>query len=308
MKKLLAVILACLLLTGLVFGCAKSADNASSMEIGSAVADEMVKGEGAVQPDGEDVVLSDSATADSTVPNTAQKLVRKVWLEAEIETMDPLLEDIAKRIGDLEGYVEARNIYNGSQYGGKRYRSAELTVRIPADKLDQFVAQVSEKANIVSNKETTDDITLDYVDTESRANALRTEQTRLMELLAEAQNMSDLLQIEDRLTQVRGELEKMESQLRLYDNMVDYGTVYLTVNEVTEYTVTEEPDTVWERISTGFVQSLKDLGEFFVELFIVVVVGLPYIVILGIAVTVVVFLWRLRRKKRKAKKEEKAEE
>jgi len=297
MKKLIAMILACLLLCGVFFGCAKAKDSA---EIGNAAPNEMVKDESAV--------LTDSVTQDSTMPETAQKLVRKVWLEAEIEVMDPLLEDIARRLTDLEGYVESRNVYNGSQYGGRRYRSAELTLRIPADKLDQFVSQVSEKANIVSNRETADDITLTYVATESRANALRTEQTRLMELLAEAKNMSDLLQIEDRLTQVRGELEKMESQLLVYDNMVDYGTVYLTVNEVTEYTVVEEPETVWERISTGFVRSLKDLGDFFVELFVFVVVGLPYLVILAVVVVAVVLLWRLRRKKKAAKKEEDPEQ
>lgn len=300
MKKLLAIILACLLLCGLAFGCAKANDSVM-MEAGNAAPNEVVKDESSV--------LTDSVTQNSTdMPSTGQKLVRKVWLEAEIETMDPLLEDINKRLTELEGYVESRNIYNGSQYGGRRYRSAELTLRIPADKLDQFVSGMSEKANIVSSRETADDITLTYVATESRTNALRTEQTRLMELLAEAKNMSDLLQIEDRLTQVRGELEKMESQLLVYDNMVDYGTVYLTVNEVTEYTVVEEPETVWERISTGFVRSLKDLGGFFVELFVLVIVGLPYLVILAVLVVAAVLLLKFRKKKKNAKKEENSEQ
>ena len=295
MKKLFAVLLACLLLCGLMLGCGAKANDSAAPEIGGALSDGVLKDESAS--------LTGTADQDSVMPQTAQKLVRKVWLEAEIETMDPLLEDVSKRLTELEGYVESRNVYNGSQYGGKRYRSAELTLRIPADKLDQFISQVSEKANIVSNRETAEDITLTYVATESRVNALRTEQTRLMELLAEAKNMGDLLQIEDRLTQVRAELEKLESQLLVYENMVDYGTVYLTVREVTEYTVVDEPETVWERIKAGFVQSLKDLGDFFVELFVFVVVGLPYFVILGVVLTAVILLWRLARKKKKAKKE-----
>jgi hypothetical protein len=278
-----------------MLGCGAKANDSAAPEIGGALSDGVLKDESAS--------LTGTADQDSIMPQTAQKLVRKVWLEAEIETMDPLLEDVSKRLTELEGYVESRNVYNGSQYGGKRYRSAELTLRIPADKLDQFISQVSEKANIVSNRETAEDITLTYVATESRVNALRTEQTRLMELLAEAKNMGDLLQIEDRLTQVRAELEKLESQLLVYENMVDYGTVYLTVREVTEYTVVDEPETVWERIKAGFVQSLQDLGDFFVELFVFVVVGLPYFVILGVVLTAVILLWRLARKKKKAKKE-----
>jgi hypothetical protein len=278
-----------------MLGCGAKANDSAAPEIGGALSDGVLKDESAS--------LTGTADQDSVMPQTAQKLVRKVWLEAEIETMDPLLEDVSKRLTELEGYVESRNVYNGSQYGGKRYRSAELTLRIPADKLDRFISQVSEKANIVSNRETAEDITLTYVATESRVNALRTEQTRLMELLAEAKNMGDLLQIEDRLTQVRAELEKLESQLLVYENMVDYGTVYLTVREVTEYTVVDEPETVWERIKAGFVQSLQDLGDFFVELFVFVVVGLPYFVILGVVLTAVILLWRLARKKKKAKKE-----
>ena len=51
------------------------------------------------------------------------------------------------------------------------------------------------------------------------------------------------------------------------------------------------------------MQSLQDLGDFFVELFVFVVVGLPYFVILGVVLTAVILLWRLARKKKKAKKE-----
>ena len=55
---------------------------------------------------------------------------------------------------------------------------------------------------------------------------------------------------------MRYELENRASQLRLYDNQVDYATIYLSIDEVQEYTPVEEP-TVWERISGGFVSSIK---------------------------------------------------
>ena len=194
-------------------------------------------------------------------------------------------------------------MYNGSQYSGRRYRHADLTVRIPADRLDQFVQHVSENSNVTNNKETADDITLSYVATQSRITALETEQTRLLELLASAQDMSDLLEIEQRLTEVRTELEKVTSQLRLYDNQVSYGTIYLAVSEVKEYTVVEEPETVWGRIAAGFVESLKNLGKFFTELFVTLVVGLPYLILAGILLTAVILVLKNAKRKRKAKKE-----
>ena len=298
MKKWLALILACLLVCLLAFGCGKATNDGASMEKAEDYA-------GGTAEDSGDV-LTDSVQSTSTAVNPGQKLIRKVWLNAEIENMDPLLESIDQRVTELGGYMETRNIYNGSQYGGHRYRNAELTVRIPADKLDSFVQHVADSANIISNKETADDITLSYVATESRLTALQTEETRLLQLLAEAKNMSDLLQIEDRLTEVRTELEQVKSTLQVYDNQVNYGTIYLSVSEVKEYTVVEEPETVWERIGAGFMQSLKDLGNFFTELFVFAVVGLPYLVLIGIAVTAAVLLWKLRRKK-KARQDDPAE-
>ena len=159
----------------------------------------------------------------------------------------------------------------------------------------------------MSNRETADDITLSYVATESRMKALETEEARLLELLAEAKDMADLLQIENRLTQVRTELEQVKSQLRVMDNKVDYGTLYLTVREVKEYTVVEEPETVWERIGTGFMESLQSLGDFFVELFVFVIVALPYLVLIGALVTAAILLLRWGKKKKAGKTEEKQE-
>ena len=301
MKKLFAIILSCLLLSSLLFGCGAASDGMTAENNNAVLKDEM-------EPGVQSGSITSTSQTNAPQVNPNQKLIRKVWLDAETEDLDTLLEGVAQKITELAGYVESRNVNNGSNYSSRRYRSADLTIRIPADKLDQFVQHVSESANITNNKETADDITLKYVATQSRITALQTEETRLLELLGAAKNMSDLLEIEKRLTEVRTELEQVQSQLRVYENQVSYGTIYLSVEEVKEYTVTEEPETVWERISTGFVKSLKNVGEFFTELFVVIVVGLPYLVLIGVAVAVAVILVRLRKKKRQPKQKPNTEE
>lgn len=254
-------------------------------------------------PSSNGLVADASKPVQSSLPEN-RKMVQKVWLGVETEALDTLLSQVNEKIGQLGGYVEAQNIYNGSAYSGRRYRNAEIRVRIPAASLNEFVEQVGGISNIVSNRQTMDDITLSYIATESRITALETEQTRLLELLAMAETMDDLLTIEARLTDVRAELEQVKSTLKLYDNQVDYGTVYLSISEVTEYTVVTEPETVWERIGEGFRESLQDIGEFFVELFVFVIVALPYLVMIGAVVGVVVFLSIRRRKKKAAKQAE----
>ena len=261
---------------------------------------------GGGSPDGYNRAESDSGMltdkenmSDGTVIPENQKLIQKYWINAETEDMSPLLEQVGQKISQLGGYIEAQQIHNGSQYSGRRYRSAELTIRIPADKLNSFVDQISEVSNIVSSNKSVDDVTLKYVATESRMLALQTEQNRLIELLALAENLEEILIIEDRLTDVRTELEQVTSTLKLYDNQVNYGTVYLSIDEVREYTVVEEPKTVWERIGTGFVESLKNVGNFLVELFVFLVVRIPYLVLIAAIITVVIVLLRHRKKKKK---------
>lgn len=238
------------------------------------------------------------STAEPQLPEN-RKLIQRVWLRAETEDMDTLLEKVNARINELGGYVENQQIYNGSAYSGIRYRNAEITVRIPAGQLSSFVNDVSAVSNIVSSNQTTEDVTLSYVATESRVKALETEQERLLELLAKAETMEDLLTVESRLTDVRAELEQVTSTLRVMENQVDYSTVYLTVNEVREYTVVEEPETVWDRIGTGFMESLEEIGDGFVELFVFLIVNFPYFVILGVVLVLAILIFRKRIKKQK---------
>ena len=230
----------------------------------------------------------------------ARKWIVTVRMEAETEDLDVLLAQLEGKIAALSGYVEDQQVYNGSAYSGRRYRYANLTVRVPADQVEAFTEHMSGVSNIISKNKTMDDVTLQYVATESRMKALKAEEERLLELMAKAENMSDLLQIEARLTDVRYELESVTSQLRVYDNLVDYATIHLNLTEVQEYTPVEE-ETVWQRIGGGFVESLKNLGNFFVELFVALIVGLPYLVFIGAIVVVVVILCRRSAKKRKQK-------
>lgn len=294
MKKLFTLSLVVLLLTGLLAGCSGKSE-ASDGFVGSAD-----NGMGAISDSVTEESLSKPAEGTSTNPTPQnQKLIRKIWINAETEDLDSLLAQVDQRITELSGYVEEREVYHGSANTSRRYRYANLTIRVPASQLNAFVDQVSQVSNITSTNETADDITLSYIATQSRITALETEQARLLELLAQAETMEDLLKIESRLTDVRTELEEVTSQLRLYDNLVDYGTIYLNLSEVREYTVVEEPETVWERIGTGFMESLKNLGTFFTELFVFVIVALPYLAIIAVLAAGIVLLIKFRKHKPK---------
>lgn len=243
---------------------------------------------------------STAGTAQTPMPEN-RKLIRTVNMDAETEELDSLVSAIDDKIAELQGYVESREVYNGSAYAQRRYRRADLKIRIPAENLNSFVAHVSANANIVSSNETVDDVTLQYVDTESRVKALETEQERLLALLEQAENMAELLEIEARLTDVRYELESVASKLRTLENQVTYATVYLSINEVQEYTPVEE-ETLWQRISGGFTDSIDGIADGAVEVIVWILANSPYLVLWGGILSVAVVTGKKLRRKRTSKK------
>lgn len=230
-----------------------------------------------------------------------QKLIRTMYLETETEDLDVLLGQLNQKIGALGGYVENKSVRNGGSTATRRYRYASMVIRVPVERMDEFVEHVAGATNVVSQTESAKDITLTYVATQSRITALETEQTRLLELLAQAENMTDLLQIEQRLTEVRTELEQVTSQLRLYDNQVDYGTIELSVTEVQEYTPVAE-ETLWQRMGSGLKDSWQSLCTFGENLLVFLVSALPWLIPLGAIAALIVVAAKRGRRRKAAKK------
>ena len=291
-RKLIACLLCVLLLLGLA-GCSKAMDggimNDAIGSVDSAPGDYIAKEEGSADTE-----------STSSLPEN-RKLIQTVDMQVETENLDTVLQQIDSRVAELGGYTENANIQNGSAYSGKRYRSAAITLRIPAKDLDSFIDKVGQISNVVSSQKKVEDVTLSYVATESRMKALQTEETRLLELLAKAETLSDLLTIEKRLTEVRTELEQVTSALRVFDNQVDYATIRLNVREVTEYTENTEPETVWQRIGVGLKKSLKGVGNFLEELFVFLIVSIPYFALMAVVAVTVLVTIRISIKRRRKK-------
>lgn len=296
-RRVWTLLLAVLMLVAMLSGCGASSNQTAAMDMAEV---EMPRAEATV----EEEILYSSTTADSatgSVTTENQKLIKKVYIDAETEDMDTLLSQLTEQIQALGGYIESQEIYNGSNYSSYRYRSANMTIRIPAENLENFVGQVKGVSNVVNYNETTDDVTLTYVSTESRIAALEIEQERLLNLLSKAEKLEDLLVIEERLTEVRYELEKVNSQLRVLSNQVNYATVNLNIEQVKVYTEVEE-QTVWQRISSGFSGNLRDIGEGLVNFFVWLVTYSPQLLFWAVIIAIAVAITRRSLKKRRAAK------
>lgn len=251
--------------------------------------------------------VAEDGAATPQVEDTSRKLIKNVNLSVETETFEELLATITEKTESFSGYIEESYTYNGSNYYGRGTRNASMTIRIPAQHLDAFLSSVSEVSNVISRNDSVSDVTLQYVDMESHKKALTAEQDRLLELLEQAESVEDIITIESRLSDVRYQIESMESQLRTLQNQVSYSTVYLDIQEVEKLTPVEE-QTRGEMIREGFVDSLYGVGNGLLDFGTAVIIDLPYLVVWAAVILLVILIIRLLRKHRKNKKQKKMQE
>lgn len=254
----------------------------------------------AEEPVSEETYVQEGGGQDpAAAPQTSRKLIKTVNIYAETEDFDALVPNLQRQVETLGGYIESISVYDVSSYYLEeqevKQRCANLTARVPKEKLDGFLNQVGEETNVTSRSENVEDVTLQYVDLESHKKALLTEQERLLTLMEQAESVEDIIAIEGRLSEVRYQLESMESQLRTYDNQIDYSTVYLSIEEVRKYSPPQTA-TVWQRIESGFMKSLSDIGFGIRDFAIGFVIDIPYFVLWIVLIAAAVFVLRVLRK------------
>lgn len=237
-------------------------------------------------------------------PSAGRLLIRTVSVTAETTNYLQVSQELENQVKAAGGYIE----YSSMSGTGKDrdLRTGTYTVRVPADKLDSIISSVGNSCTVTSSNESSSDVTLEYVDTKSRVEALRVEYNQLMELLDQAQDLDTIIILQNRLTDVRYEIERSESRIRVLENQVQYATLNLTLREVLEEKEVVEAHVVTygEKVSKQFEEMKENTVEFFQDLglwIISIIPGLVFMAIIAAVVLIIVFSARSKRRKRRAK-------
>jgi hypothetical protein len=242
---------------------------------------------------------SDGAAAPSTGESGVEyqtKIIRTVTQRAQTKSFDAAVASIESLVPQYGGYVESSHV-NGTGYNGnKGSRSANYTIRIPAEQLDAFLSAAGELYVVAYSNSTVSNVTAQYYDIVTRLETLRAEQESLEGMLKEAKDISTMLQIKDYLYQVIYEIESYETQLKLLDSRVSYSTLHLTVDEVVEYN-TEVEQSWGERLVAAFKQSWVAFGRGFQGFTVFLVAAFPTLMVLGaIAAVIIVIVVKVNKK------------
>ena len=226
---------------------------------------------------------------------------------ANVETIR--FEDTVKQVYELieqyQGFLESAYVtgrdYNSQYYDRHSYRNAQFVIRVPRQNFTVMRADLDCLGSVTYSSIEAENITSAYRDTESRLNAYRVEESRLLDMLSRAEYVEDMLNIEDRLSNVRYQIESLTTTLTNWDSKVNYSTMRLTIQEVKELTI-EKPiaRTFGEDLRDGIQTSLDWMGQAGKNIVIYIVSALPLLAIPAILVVAIVLIIHFHhRKKRK---------
>lgn len=190
------------------------------------------------------------------------KLIFSADMRVQTLDFDEAEKGLYSLVEKVGGYFEFISQDNGSWYSDdSSYKYASYTVRVPSDRFQEFISSVSEGMHVVNMSQNAQDVGQVYFDTERRLETLKNKHDRLEELLSNASNMTDIIELESALSDTEYQIEQYTSDLQRYDSLIDYSTVTIGIEKVSEYAtgITEEL-TFWQRLGRSISQGAADFG------------------------------------------------
>ena len=293
-RKLFAWILALTMVFSLAAcgGSGKSA-NSSSMAVADSAPSETEKG----YFDTDDSYNA-SADSGSTVLKD-QKIIYTGTLNLETTEFDAAAKALTELAESLGGYLESSTV--GS--GGRGYRWADYTVRVPSAQFQGFLDQAGGLAHVTWQNTEQQNITETYYDTDGRLKTQQIKLERLQKLLAQAENMEDIITIESAISETEWDIENLSGTLRHYDALVDFATVTVSLQEVYKYSDTEElPENFGQRIGNALSRGWRSFVDGMADFIVALAYNWMWIVLwAAVIIAAAVIVGKIRRRRRAAK-------
>lgn len=246
-----------------------------------------------------------SAADAGTEASAGQKLVRTASLTLRTTAFEADLESVQALLDSLGGYVE--NLYQYGDVASGDTRTASLSVRVPSENLDAFLSGVEGVGRVTDRSESVTDMTVQYTDNQTRLETLYAKMERLNQLMAQAQEVSDLIELESAIADTQYEIERYETSQRDIDRRVDMSAVSVTLLEDTPaQSATAEDVGLGERLGAALNASLRWLGGFLRNMLVFVTMILPVAVPVA-AIAAAAWLIVRRRRSRSPKDDSKEE-
>ncbi|WP_062306087.1 DUF4349 domain-containing protein [Demequina subtropica] len=273
-----AVAASILALAWALAGCTSGADESTSggEEYGYAGADAAVAEED-MGTDGAGEIRTDD-----------RSLIVTGWMYMTVEDPIAAADAAVEIVEDADGRIDARSETADGPY---ERGSAQLTLRVPASSFDSVVDHLRTLGTVDEFSTDTADVTTQVTDLEAQISTLRASTARIEGLLADAEDIKDIITLEDELDSRQAELESLEARQRGLDDQVSMSTIDLSLTTEPVVEVDDSPRSFWSGLESGWNGLVSFLGG------VLVVTGvlLPWLVAAAVLGAVALAVIRARR-------------
>ena len=246
----------------------------------------------------------------SDAPETdPSKIIYSASLCIQTTEFDEAVAALERMTASFGGFVERSDVSGDISYeadGSTRVvnRWGYYTLRVPCGRFEEFLTQTQGLGNVLSSSKYAENVTSTYTDYEARLSSLYTQEDRLLSMLEQSEDVDSLIALEQRLADVRYEIESIERNLRNLDMQISYSTVSVDLQEVEVYTPTAPVQrTFGEKLSDAFASGWRSFTRGIQRFVIGMAEALPALIILIVLVAAAIIVVRRIIKKRRAKQQ-----
>ncbi len=213
-----------------------------------------------------------------------RKLIRNGSIRFISDDVSATYSNVAGSVKKFEGYIADERTYNSDASSGY-----DLTIRVPSGNFDKLINEILSGKNVKKLEEKStgiNDVTEEFIDVEARLKIKKESELKLLELLKQAKNVSEIIAINEQLTNLRADIESTEGRLKYLENQVSFSTL-----QVNFYTEAKYSSHFFSEISDGFSRG----WQIFLQL-LTLISYLWVIILAGIIIWISV-RWYRRRKR-----------
>lgn len=251
------------------------------------------------------VVASEYGLTSASQPSRsagARKIIKSGSLSLKVKNLDDKLNQLRVIADSSGGYVENsqlnnntvdiveyRDIDNEKVMEQTITKSANVVIRIPQTQFDDIFNNIKSMGELQNENISGSDITSQYRDKEASLQNLKLKEKKLQDLLKnKASTVDEILRIENELSNVRTSIDITEGSLRNWDKLIELSTVHVYFAEVTKEELKKVDATdAWGKAKEGFIKTINNISKGLEVLFVWVIASIPYILIIGLPVLIV---------------------
>ncbi|HOC07943.1 MAG TPA: DUF4349 domain-containing protein [Bacillota bacterium] len=230
-----------------------------------------------------------------------RKIIKNADISLEVQDFKNQFDAVQRMAEEAGGYVESSRSYvrkHAAAEGEREFMEGEAVIRVPSTEFGGCLDRIAALGKVTNRSTYGSDITLQYMDLETRLKSKQVQQERLIEILSKAERVEDILNIENELSRVRTEIESLGTQLRGWDNLVQYSTIRVFMTEVdpkdTKVSVLKA-DNIWDRMKRGFIRTTNAI----MDMIEMIIVGIGYALPVAILAGIAYLVWRKIRVSKK---------